>query len=101
MSEIANIDTEVLLSEYSENIMPEHWLEIAKKIAEFSDSEYSGIIIAHGTDTMHYTSSYLSFALEGFPIPIVLVGSQRSSDRASSDAALNLIGAAKFITRCK
>ena len=50
---------------------------------------------------MHYTSSFLSFALEGFPIPIVLVGSQRSSDRASSDAALNLIGAAKFITKCK
>jgi glutamyl-tRNA(Gln) amidotransferase subunit D len=47
---------------------------------------------------MHYTSSFLSFALAGFPIPIVLVGSQRSSDRASSDAALNLIGATKFIT---
>ena len=50
---------------------------------------------------MHYTSSYLSFALTGFPIPIVLVGSQRSSDRASSDAALNLIGATKFLTKCK
>ncbi|MEK0329470.1 MAG: Glu-tRNA(Gln) amidotransferase subunit GatD, partial [Nitrosopumilus sp.] len=59
------------------------------------------IIIAHGTDTMHYTSSFLSFALAGFPIPIVLVGSQRSSDRASSDAALNLISAAKFITESK
>ena len=77
--------------------MPEHWLKIAEKIKEFSKSDYSGIIIAHGTDTMHYTSSFLSFALAGFPIPIVLVGSQRSSDRASSDAALNLIGATKFI----
>ena len=77
--------------------MPEHWLQIAEKINEYSKSDYSGIIIAHGTDTMHYTSSFLSFALAGFPIPIVLVGSQRSSDRASSDAALNLIGATKFI----
>jgi len=94
---IANIDAEVLFSEYSENIMPEHWLKIAEKIKEFSKSDYTGIIIAHGTDTMHYTSSFLSFALAGFPIPIVLVGSQRSSDRASSDAALNLIGATKFI----
>lgn len=101
ISKMANIDAQVLLSEYSENIMPEHWLQIAKKINEYSDSNYSGIIIAHGTDTMHYTSSFLSFALAGFPIPIVLVGSQRSSDRASSDAALNLIGATKFITEMK
>jgi glutamyl-tRNA(Gln) amidotransferase subunit D len=81
--------------------MPEHWLQIAEKINEYSKSDYTGIIIAHGTDTMHYTSSFLSFALAGFPIPIVLVGSQRSSDRASSDAALNLISAAKFITESK
>jgi len=98
LAKIANIDAQVLFSEYSENIMPEHWLDLAKKINEFEKSDYSGIIIAHGTDTMHYTSSFLSFALAGFPIPIVLVGSQRSSDRASSDAALNLIGATKFIT---
>ena len=101
LSKIANIDAEVLLSEYSENIMPENWLEIANKIKEFEKSDYTGIIVAHGTDTMHYTSSFLSFALAGFPIPIVLVGSQRSSDRASSDAALNLIGATKFITETK
>ena len=97
LAKMANIDTEVLFSEYSENIMPEHWLKIAHKINEYSTSDYAGIIIAHGTDTMHYTSSFLSFALAGFPIPIVLVGSQRSSDRASSDAALNLIGATRFI----
>ncbi|MGH1566235.1 MAG: Glu-tRNA(Gln) amidotransferase subunit GatD [Nitrosopumilus sp.] len=99
LAKIANIDTEVLFSEYSENIMPEHWLKIAEKINKYSKSDYAGIIVAHGTDTMHYTSSFLSFALAGFPIPIVLVGSQRSSDRASSDAAVNLIGATKFITK--
>jgi glutamyl-tRNA(Gln) amidotransferase subunit D len=101
LSKIANIDAEVLFSEYSENIMPDHWLKIAEKLKEHSASDYSGIIIAHGTDTMHYTSSFLSFALAGFPIPIALVGSQRSSDRASSDAALNLIGAIKFLIGCK
>ncbi|MCH8914273.1 MAG: Glu-tRNA(Gln) amidotransferase subunit GatD [Thaumarchaeota archaeon] len=101
LAKIANIDAQVLFSEYSENIMPEHWLQIAEKINEYSESDYTGIIIAHGTDTMHYTSSFLSFALAGFPIPIVLVGSQRSSDRASSDAALNLISATKFITESK
>ena len=101
LAKIANVDAEVLFSEYSENIMPEHWLKIAEKLKEYSTSNYSGIIIAHGTDTMHYTSSFLSFALAGFPIPIALVGSQRSSDRASSDAALNLMGAIKFLVGCK
>ena len=102
LAKIANIEAKVLFSEYSENIVPEHWLKIAEAIEEFAHSEkYSGIIIAHGTDTMHYTSSFISFALAGFPIPIALVGSQRSSDRASSDAALNLIGATKFLTNCK
>ncbi|MDX1441546.1 MAG: Glu-tRNA(Gln) amidotransferase subunit GatD [Nitrosopumilaceae archaeon] len=101
LSKIANIDTEVLFSEYSENIMPDHWLQIARKLNEVVKSQYTGIVIAHGTDTMHYTSSFLSFALNGFPIPIALVGSQRSSDRASSDAALNLIGATKFLVECK
>ena len=81
--------------------MPEHWVKIAETVKEYSKSQYTGIIIAHGTDTMHYTSAYLSFALAGFPIPIALVGSQRSSDRASSDAALNLIGAVKFLTESK
>jgi len=101
LSEIANVEARVLFSEYSENIVPRHWLRIAEGVREAAGSEkYSGIIVAHGTDTMHYTSSFLSFALAGLPIPVALVGSQRSSDRASSDAALNLIGAARFLTRC-
>ena len=98
IAKIANVDAEVLFSEYSENLQPEHWLEIAKKVDSVADSDYTGIIIAHGTDTMHYSSAFLSFALSGFKKPIVLVGSQRSSDRPSSDAALNLIAATKFLT---
>jgi glutamyl-tRNA(Gln) amidotransferase subunit D len=98
LAKIANIDSEVLFSEYSENLQPEHWLEIAKKLDSLANSDYTGIMIAHGTDTMHYTSSFLSFALSGFPIPVALVGSQRSSDRPSSDAALNLIATTKFLT---
>ena len=97
IAKIANVDAEVLFSEYSENLQPEHWLEIAKKVDSVADSDYVGIIIAHGTDTMHYSSAFLSFALSGFKKPIALVGSQRSSDRPSSDAALNLIAATKFL----
>ena len=99
---IANIDPEVVLSEYSENIKPEHWSLIARKVANnILSGKYDGIIVSHGTDTMHYTSAALSFALQNLPIPVVLVGAQRSSDRPSSDASLNLIGACTFATRSK
>jgi glutamyl-tRNA(Gln) amidotransferase subunit D len=99
LSKIANIETEVLLSEYSENLLPEHWKMIAKKLDSYADSEYVGIIVAHGTDTMQYTASALAFSLSGFPKPVALVGSQRSSDRPSSDAALNLIAATNFLVK--
>jgi glutamyl-tRNA(Gln) amidotransferase subunit D len=96
----ASIDPEVLLSEYSENLKPEHWATIADKVAEKAKSgKYRGIVVSHGTDTMHYTAAALSFALQGLPIPIVLVGAQRSSDRPSSDAALNLLGATAFAAK--
>lgn len=95
---MANIRPMQLLSEYSENITPEHWLEMAGAIHE-EHSKYAGIVLAHGTDTMHYTAAYLSFALAGCDTPIVLTGSQRSSDRASSDAALNLAGAVSAIAQ--
>lgn len=97
LAEIANIDAEVLFSEYSENLEPKHWKKIAEKLDSQVKSDYIGIIVAHGTDTMQYSASFLSFALAGFPIPVVLVGSQRSSDRPSSDAALNLISAVRFL----
>lgn len=97
LSRIANIDTEVLFSEYSENLLPEHWIKIAEKLNSCARSEYRGIIVAHGTDTMQYTAAALAFSLSGFPKPVALVGSQRSSDRPSSDAALNLIAAVRFL----
>lgn len=96
----ASIDPEVLLSEYSENLKPEHWAIIADKVAEkVKSGKYRGIVVSHGTDTMHYTAAALSFALQGLPIPVVLVGAQRSSDRPSSDAALNLLGATIFAAK--
>jgi glutamyl-tRNA(Gln) amidotransferase subunit D len=96
----ASIDPEVLMSEYSENLRPEHWTLIAEKVAEkIKTGKYRGIVVSHGTDTMHYTAAALSFALQNLPVPVVLVGAQRSSDRPSSDAALNLLGATIFVTR--
>ncbi|MFL6492918.1 MAG: Glu-tRNA(Gln) amidotransferase subunit GatD [Nitrososphaera sp.] len=100
LADHASIDPEVLMSEYSENLRPEHWTLIAEKVAEkIKTGKYRGIVISHGTDTMHYTAAALSFALQNLPVPVVLVGAQRSSDRPSSDAALNLLGATIFATR--
>ena len=69
--------------------------EVAKKIANGAE----GVVISHGTDTLHYTAAALSFALEGIPVPVLLVGAQRSSDRPSSDAASNLTGAVALAAR--
>jgi glutamyl-tRNA(Gln) amidotransferase subunit D len=97
LASIAWIDPEVLLSEYSENLKPSHWSMIAEKVAEkIGAGHYRGVVISHGTDTMHYTAAALSFALQNLPVPVVLVGAQRSSDRPSSDAAINLMGAVTF-----
>ncbi|MBS7613732.1 Glu-tRNA(Gln) amidotransferase subunit GatD [Candidatus Bathyarchaeota archaeon] len=72
---------------------PKHWIKIAEEIASQFGNNIQGVVVAHGTDTMGYTAAALSFALQALPVPVVLVGSQRSSDRPSSDAAFNLIGA--------
>lgn len=97
LANYASIEPEILFSEYSENLTPDHWTIIAEKVVEkVRTGKYQAIIISHGTDTMHYTAAALSFALQNLPIPVILVGAQRSSDRPSSDAALNLLGATIF-----
>ena len=100
LANYASVEPEVVLKEYSENLKPSHWTTIANKIKEkVTSGKYQGILVSHGTDTMHYTAAALSFALQNLPIPVVLVGAQRSSDRPSSDAALNLIGATIFAVK--
>jgi len=93
LGDIARVDTQILFSLFSENITPQHWTKIAEATAKHIKRGVSGVVIAHGTDTMAYTSAALSFALQNLPVPVILVGAQRSSDRPSSDAATNLIGA--------
>jgi glutamyl-tRNA(Gln) amidotransferase subunit D len=74
----------------SENMQPDYWVETARSIADEINQGAQGVVVAHGTDTMHYTSAALSFILET-PVPVILTGAQRSSDRPSSDAFLNLM----------
>ncbi|MCX6815451.1 MAG: Glu-tRNA(Gln) amidotransferase subunit GatD [Candidatus Aenigmarchaeota archaeon] len=94
---IANIRIRPVFQMASDDIESYHWMTLAKKIEDEIDSGVDGIIITHGTDTMHYTSAALSLMVQNSPIPILLVGSQRSSDRGSSDASMNLLCAAQFI----
>ncbi|MGC8537627.1 MAG: Glu-tRNA(Gln) amidotransferase subunit GatD [Candidatus Micrarchaeia archaeon] len=91
VSNIANIDIEPLFSIASEDMSYLEWQKIAEETANALNKGARGVVITHGTDTMHYTSAALSFMLQGINAPVVLTGSQRSSDRGSSDAFINLI----------
>ncbi|MBS3815089.1 MAG: Glu-tRNA(Gln) amidotransferase subunit GatD [Hadesarchaea archaeon] len=93
LAEIANIETVVASNVLSENMSLDLWKKIGENVAEELNQGADGVVVAHGTDTMGYTSAALSFMLKDLTKPVVLVGSQRSSDRPSSDAALNLISA--------
>ena len=95
LADICNLTTEKLFAVFSENMGPPQYITLAKAICEEIRKGIDGIVIGHGTDTMHHTASALSFMIQNSPVPIVMVGSQRSSDRPSSDAALNLIHAVK------
>lgn len=86
----ANIEAKAIFNILSENMTPQYWKETAEAIYNEINNGADGIIIAHGTDTMHYTASALSFMIDT-PVPIVLTGAQRSSDRPSSDAFTNLM----------
>ena len=91
LADICNLTTKKLFGVFSENMAREQYITLARAIGEEIENGADGIVIGHGTDTMGHTAAILSFMVQDTPVPIVLVGSQRSSDRPSSDAALNLI----------
>ncbi len=91
LADICNLETEKLYGVFSENMGPDQWIGLAEAVGREIEKGVQGIVIGHGTDTMHHTSAILSFMVQDSPVPIVMVGSQRSSDRPSSDAAFNLI----------
>lgn len=94
LADYCNLTTEKVFAVFSENMGPKQYIALAKAIGKEIEKGIEGIIIGHGTDTLGHTAAALTFMVQNAPIPIVLVGSQRSSDRPSSDAALNLIHAA-------
>jgi glutamyl-tRNA(Gln) amidotransferase subunit D len=97
LEEIADYNCRMIYSILSENMRPSYWVELARAVYEEIKNGADGIIITHGTDTMMYTAAALSFMIET-PVPIVLVGSQRSADRPSSDNSMNAVCAAAIAT---
>ena len=92
---VKKLETPFMLD--SSSMSAKEWIQIAKIVEKMlNDSDIKGVIVTHGTDTLHYTSAALSFFLRDLNKPVVLTYSQRSIDRASSDAELNLLCAAEF-----
>src|SRR3989338_2063085 len=99
LNKIANFDSKLIEQMFSEDMRFEHYKKIASAVKKEIQKNVDGVIITHGTDTLGYSAAALAFMLENVNIPILLVGAQRSSDRGSSDAAINLICAAEFIAK--
>ncbi|MBN1454649.1 MAG: Glu-tRNA(Gln) amidotransferase subunit GatD [Methanomicrobia archaeon] len=97
LGQIATITGKVVYSILSENMRAAYWQRLAAEVSAEIQNGADGIIVTHGTDTMGYTAAALAFMVQT-PVPVVLVGSQRSSDRPSSDASMNAICAAKVAT---
>jgi glutamyl-tRNA(Gln) amidotransferase subunit D len=94
-----NLTPKTLYQILSENFRPEYWVKTAEAIAKEIQSGVDGVIIGHGTDTMCTTGAALSYFLRNLSVPVVLVGSQRSSDRPSSDGPRNILYAATLAGR--
>jgi glutamyl-tRNA(Gln) amidotransferase, subunit D len=90
LNDHANIRGRTVFNILSENMRPEHWIKSAHAVADEINNGADGIVVAHGTDTMHYTASALSFMIDT-PVPVVLTGALLSSDKPSSDAFMNLM----------
>jgi glutamyl-tRNA(Gln) amidotransferase subunit D len=95
LADLANLTTKKLFGVFSENMAKDQYVALAEAVVREIEEGVDGIVIGHGTDTMGHTAAILSFMVQDPPVPIVMVGSQRSSDRPSSDAALNLIHAVR------
>jgi len=95
LADLANLTTKKLFGVFSENMAKEQFVVLAEAIGEEIEAGADGIVVGHGTDVMGHTAAVLSFMVQDTPVPIVMVGSQRSSDRPSSDAARNLIHAVR------
>ena len=97
LQKLASLQISAPFSIMSEDVTSQEWQILASKVNKIlHDKSICGVIITHGTDTMHFTSAALAFMLGELDKPVVIVGSQRSSDRGGFDGAQNLICAVHY-----
>jgi glutamyl-tRNA(Gln) amidotransferase subunit D len=99
LRDIADVDGRKVFNIFSEDMTTEHWKTIAREVVKEIKTKVDGVVLTHGTDTMHYTAPALSFMLKDLPVPVVMVGAQRSSDRGSSDNLMNFVCSVLAATR--
>ena len=93
IGEIADFDFVMLMNKDSTNINHEDWVTIVEAIYSRSD-KYRGFVIAHGTDTIHFTASAVAFALgNNLNLPVLFTGAQTNPDIRQGDARVNLVRA--------
>jgi glutamyl-tRNA(Gln) amidotransferase subunit D len=90
LQDIANIKARKVMSTMSEDLASDDWKIIASSIAEELNSGADGVVVTQGTDTFHFSTAITSFMLRNLAKPVVFTASQRSIDRGSSDAFMNL-----------
>ena len=96
LMELADVKARAVYSVYSEDLKPANWQHLATEAAKELNGGAEAVLIPHGTDTLAFTTAALAFMIRDLPGPVILVGAQRSSDRPSSDAAMNLICGARL-----
>src|SRR3989344_4983053 len=99
LSTIANFESRLVRNMWSDDLRFRHIGIIAEEVRKEASKGVAGVIVGMGTDNLAVAAAALAFALEECPLPVLLVGAQKSSDRGSSDAAMNLICAANFIAK--
>ncbi len=99
LQKIAHVDAQLFANMMSEDFRFEHFNAVAKKVLEGAKEGISRFIVTTGTDFLHYMAIALSFLLKDVPVGVLVVGSQRSSDRGSSDSFMNLSCATKFLAK--
>jgi L-asparaginase len=98
LSRLAEVDVEILMNVDSSELTPAAWDAIGERVAARM-GDYDGFVVVHGTDTMAYTASALSFSLRGLSKPVILTGSQRPLRSIPSDGRQNLVSAVDLATR--
>ncbi|MFH0978078.1 MAG: Glu-tRNA(Gln) amidotransferase subunit GatD [Candidatus Woesearchaeota archaeon] len=100
LKKVANIRAEKVKGMMSEDFTPKDWKDMANSIAKELNTDTSGVVVSQGTDTLHFSTAAMSFMLRNLTKPVIFTAAQRSIDRGSSDAFMNLFcainAAAKF-----